>query len=241
MVTGRPAGRFAGRIALVTGASRGIGRAIALGLAKEGATVVAYARSKKGLESLDDEIRAATGQSAVLVAENLADVAKIDATAGAIFERYRRLDILVGNAAVVGQLSPMHQYTPKQWDDVMAVNLTANFRLIRACDPLLRASDAGRAVFVTSGAAHTTRMYWGPYAVSKAGLERMVKIYANEIGHTKVRVNLLDPGVVRTKMRADAFPGEDPMQHPPPESLLPLVLSLVDLTCDKNGEVISNK
>ncbi|MBM3514585.1 MAG: SDR family NAD(P)-dependent oxidoreductase [Alphaproteobacteria bacterium] len=231
-------GQFAGRIALVTGASRGIGRAVALGLAREGATVVAFARSTKDLESLDDEIRAVSGQPAVLVAENIANYPKIDATAAALFQRYKRLDILVGNAAMVGQLSPMHQYTAKQWDDVMAVNLTANWHLIRAFDPLLRASDAGRAIFVTSGAAHTNRMYWGPYAVSKAGLERMVKIYANEVGHTKMRVNILDPGVVRTKMRADAFPGEDPLQHPLPESLLPHVLKLVSPTCDLNGQTI---
>jgi NAD(P)-dependent dehydrogenase (short-subunit alcohol dehydrogenase family) len=228
-------GRFAGRIVLVTGASRGIGRAVALGFARAGATVVAFARSKKDLESLDDEIRLASGQPAVLVAENIADAAKIDATATAIRQRYGRLDVLVGNAATVGALSPMHQYTPQQWDEVMTVNLTANWRLIRAFDPLLRAADAGRAIFVTSGAAHTTRMYWGPYAVSKAGLERMVKIYAAEIAHTTMRVNILDPAVVRTKMRAAAFPGEDPLLHPPPEALVPLFLDLASPECRSNG------
>ena len=209
-------GRLTGRIALVTGASRGIGRAAALRLAREGATVVAYARSKKDLESLDDEIRAVTGANAVLVAESLTDYAKIDQTAAAIFQRYGRLDILIGNAGLLGQLSPMGDYTPKMWDDVMAVNLTANWRLIRAFDKLLRASEAGRAVFVTSGVARADVMYWGPYAVSKAGLERMVKTYALEVKHTKVRANILDPGGVRTKMRAQAKPGEDPMTLPAP-------------------------
>lgn len=230
-------GRLAGRIALVTGASRGIGRAVALAYARAGATVIAFARSKKDLETLDDEIRAATGSPAVLVAETLTDGAKIDATAAAIFHRYKRLDILVGNAAIVGQLSPMGHYTPKMWDDVIALNLTANWRLIRAFDPLLRQSDAGRAIFVTSGVARAAEMYWGPYAVSKAGLEHMVKIYAGEMAHTKVRANILDPGRIRTGMRAQVRPGEDPTTLPPPESLVPAFLKLADPATDLNGQI----
>lgn len=230
--------RLAGRIALVTGASRGLGRAIALSFAAEGATVIAYARTQKDLESLDDEIRKISGSPAVLVAESLTDYAKIDQTAAAIFQRYKKLDILVGNAGVFTQLSPMGHFTPKMWDDVMAVNLTANWRLIRAFDPLLRQSDAGRAIFVTSGVARLDEMYWGPYGVSKAGLERMVKIYAAEIAHTKVRVNLLDPGTVRTAMRARVRPGEDPMTVRPPESIMPYILDLADPACTKNGELI---
>ncbi len=231
-------GKLFGRIALVTGASRGIGRAVALGLAREGATVVAFARTKTDLVSLDDEIRAATGQAAVLVAESLTDYAKIDGTAGALFQRYGRLDILAGNAAVLGQLSPIGHYTPKQWDDIVAVNLTANWRLIRAFDPLLRQSDAGRAIFVTAGVARATEMYWGPYAVSKAALEHMVKIYAAEVGHTAVKANILDPGRVRTRMRAEARPGEDPMTVRTPDTIVPRFIELAEPSCNMNGEVI---
>ncbi|MDX2222669.1 MAG: SDR family NAD(P)-dependent oxidoreductase [Rhodospirillaceae bacterium] len=232
------AGRLAGRIALVTGASRGIGRAVALRYAREGATVVAFARTKKALESLDDEIRAATGANAVLVAESLTDYAKIDATAAAIAQRYGRLDILVGNAGVLGQLSPMGDYTPKQWDDVIAANLTANWRLIRACDRLLRAAPAGRAMFVTSGAARSNAPYWGPYAVSKAALERMVQIYAAEVAFTKVRANIIDPGAVRTEMRAKAKPGENPLTLPTPEAITEVFVELAEPAWDRTGEIV---
>ena len=231
-------GRLTGRIALVTGASRGIGRAVALAYAQAGATVIAYARTKKDLESLDDEIRTKTGSPAVLVAESLTDYAKIDQTAAAIFQRYQKLDILVGNAGTFGQMSPMGHYTPKMWDEVMAVNLTANWRLIRAFDPLLRQSDAGRAIFVTSGVARITGMYWGPYGASKAALEHMVKTYAAEMAHTKVRVNLLDPATVRTNMRAQVRPGEDPMTVRPPEAVAQYFLDLADPACTKNGQLI---
>jgi NAD(P)-dependent dehydrogenase (short-subunit alcohol dehydrogenase family) len=230
--------RLAGRIALVTGASRGIGRAVALRFAQEGATVIALARTTKDLESLDDEIRAATGEPAVLVAESITDYAKIDQTAAAIFQRYKKLDILVGNAAVLGQLSPMGDYTPKQFDDVMAVNCTANFRLIRAFDKLLRASDAGRAIFVTSSVARLNEMYWGPYAVSKAAMERMVQIYANEVAFTNVRVNILDPGRTRTKMRAAARPGEDPNTLLPPEHTTDTFVMMAEPAFTQSGQII---
>jgi NAD(P)-dependent dehydrogenase (short-subunit alcohol dehydrogenase family) len=231
-------GRLQGRVALVTGASRGIGRAVALRFAKEGATVIALARTTKDLESLDDEIRAATGQSAVLVAENITDFTKIDQTAAAIYQRYQRLDILVGNAAVLDQLSPMGDYTPKQWDNIMAVNCTANWRLIRAFDKLLRASDAGRVIFVTSSVARSSEMYWGPYAVSKAALERMAQIYAEEVAFTNVKVNILDPGRVRTQMRAIAKPGEDPDTLPAPDSTTDTFVSLAEPACTQTGQII---
>ena len=231
-------GRLAGRIALVTGASRGIGRAVALRFASEGAHVIAYARTQGGLEELDDAIFKATGAHATLVAEDLTKFEKIDQTGGAIFQRWGKLDILVGAAGALGQLSPMPVYTPKMWDNVMAVNLTANWRLIRSLDPLLRQSDAGRAIFVTSGVAHEARMYWGPYAVSKAGLEQMVRAYAAEVAHTKLKVNLLDPGRVRTKMRAAAFPGEDANALPTPESITGTFVDLAAADCARHGELV---
>ena len=201
----------AGRIALVTGASRGIGRAVALRLAKEGAHVVAMARTQGALEELDDEIRKATGSSATLIAENITDYDKIDKVGAALYQRYGKLDILVGNAGYLGQLSPMGHYAPKMWDNIFAVNVTANWRLIRSLDVLLRASDAGRAMFVTSGVARRAEMYWGPYAASKAALEQMVKIYAAECAHTALKVNLINrraacgqscgPSPIRAKTR----------------------------------------
>jgi NAD(P)-dependent dehydrogenase (short-subunit alcohol dehydrogenase family) len=231
-------GRLAGRIALVTGASRGIGRAVALRFAQEGAHIIAYARTQGGLEELDDEIFKQTGARATLVAEDLTKFEKIDQTGGALFQRWGKLDILVAAAGALGQLSPMPVYTPKMWDNVMAVNLTANWRLIRSLDPLLRQSDAGRAIFVTSSVAHEARMYWGPYAVSKAGLEQMVRAYAAEIAHTKLRVNLLDPGRVRTKMRAAAFPGEDANALPTPESITGTFVDLAAADCARHGELV---
>jgi NAD(P)-dependent dehydrogenase (short-subunit alcohol dehydrogenase family) len=229
-------GRLAGRIALVTGASRGIGRAVAVRFAQEGAHVIAYARTQGALEELDDEIFKLTGAHATLVAENLTNFEKIDQTGGAIFQRWGKLDILVGAAAQLGQLSPMPVYTPKMWEGVFNLNLHANWRLIRSLDPLLRASDAGRAIFVTSGVAGGDRMYWGPYAASKAALEQMVRTYAAEIAHTKLRVNLLDPGRIRTRMRAEAYPGEDPLTLPTPESIAGLFVDLAAAECTRNGD-----
>jgi NAD(P)-dependent dehydrogenase (short-subunit alcohol dehydrogenase family) len=200
---------LANRIALLTGASRGIGYATGIALAKAGAHVVAVARTVGGLEELDDAIKA-QGGSTTLVPLDLTDTDGIARLALVLNERYRRLDVLVGNAGVLGPLSPLGHVEPKAWDEVMAVNVTANFHLIRIMDPLLRASDAGRAVFVTSGAGSNVRAYWGPYAVSKAALNALVCTYAAETVTTHVRVNLINPGPTRTRMRAQAMPGEDP-------------------------------
>jgi len=220
-------GQLNGRIALVTGASRGIGRAIAIAMAREGAHVVAVARTVGALEDLDDDIKAAGG-SASLVPLDLRKPDGIDQLGLVVFERWKRLDILVGNAGVLGKLSPLGHIEPKTWDEVMAVNVTANWRLIRSFDPLLRQSEAGRAVFVTSGAARIIHAYWGPYAVSKAALEALAKTYAAETVTTAIKVSLLNPGPIRTRMRAQAMPGEDPDSLPPAEAVaetcLPLVL-----------------
>ena len=201
---------LASRIALITGASRGIGYATALALAKAGAHVVALARTVGGLEELDDEI-VAQGGTATLVPLDLTDLDGIDRLAPALQERYGKLDIFVGNSALLGPLSPLPHVEPKEWETALAVNVTANFRLIRALDPLLRASDAGRVVFLTAGVASTPRAYWGPYAVTKAALEALARTYAAETATTNVKVNLFSPGPTRTKMRAAAMPGEDPM------------------------------
>jgi NAD(P)-dependent dehydrogenase (short-subunit alcohol dehydrogenase family) len=198
------------RIALLTGASRGIGYATAIALAKAGAHVVAIARTVGGLEELDDAIRA-DGGTATLVPLDLRDTDGIARLALALNERYQRLDVLVANAGVLGPLSPLGHVEPAAWDEVIAVNVTANFHLIRTMDPLLRASEAGRAVFLTSGAATSNRAYWGPYSISKAALNALARTYAAETATTNVRVNLFNPGPTRTRMRAAAMPGEDPM------------------------------
>jgi len=201
------------KVAVVTGASRGIGREIALGLAELGAHVIAVARTQGGLEEIDDEIKKAGG-SATLVPLDLKDFAGIDRLGAAIFERWKKLDILVGNAGILGKLSPLGHIDPKVWDEVMAINVTANWRLIRSLDPLLRQSEAGRAIFVTSGQAQRCWAYWGCYSVSKAALEALVKTYAAELKSTTVTANLFSPGPTATRMRAQAMPGEDPATLP---------------------------
>jgi NAD(P)-dependent dehydrogenase (short-subunit alcohol dehydrogenase family) len=216
---------LANRIAVVTGASRGIGYATAIALAKAGAHVVAIARTTGGLEELDDAIKAAGG-SATLVPLDLKDYDGIDRLGASLNERYGKLDVLVANAGLLGVLSPMSHIEPRVWDDLMAVNVTANYRLIRSLDPLLQKSDAGRAVFLTSGAAWVAIAYWGPYSISKAAVELMARIYAAENATTKLRVNIFNPGPIRTRMRATAVPGEDPMTLDVPENVAEKIVDL---------------
>jgi len=215
-----------GRIALVTGASRGIGRAAALGLAEAGAHVIATARTQGGLEALDDEIFKATGAHATLVPLDIRNGDGIDQLGGQIFERWGKLDILVSAAGDLGQLTPTGHLEPRTFDRAVGVNLTANFRLIRSMEPLLRKSEAGRAIFLTTGLATAPRAFFTAYAASKAGLESLVKCWADEMAHTQVRATLLSPGAMRTRMRAAAFPGEDPMELPPPEAIVPSIIDL---------------
>ncbi len=231
-------GRLEGRIALVTGASRGIGAAVAKAFAAEGARVILTGRTQGGLEEVDDAIRA-MGREAVLFPADLTDSEMIDQMALAIHQRFGRLDILVGNAGILGSLTPMHQIEPSQWDAVMAINLTANWRLVRAFDPLLRLSPAGRALFVTSGAGDGHHPYWGAYAVSKGALEIMARTWAAELENTNVRVNLINPGGTRTTMRAEAFPGEDPETLPSPEEIALAFIPLVEAACTRHGETVN--
>jgi NAD(P)-dependent dehydrogenase (short-subunit alcohol dehydrogenase family) len=230
------AGVLSNRIALVTGASRGIGAATARALAGAGAHVVAVARTVGGLEELDDAIEAAGG-SATLVPLDVTDFAGLGRLAVALGERHRRLDILIGNAALGGPSSPLDHTTLTDWDEVMKVNVTANWQLICAMDALLRRSDAGRAVFLTSGAAHSTPAYRGLYAASKAALEAAVRTYAAETARTSVRVNLFNPGATRTRMRAQVMPGEDPMTLPPPEDVAEKIVELCAPGFSETGRI----
>jgi NAD(P)-dependent dehydrogenase (short-subunit alcohol dehydrogenase family) len=229
---------LADRIALVTGASRGIGAALALQLAEAGCHVVAVARTVGGLEELDDKIKAAGG-SATLVPLDVKDSDGIARLALALNERYGRLDVLVGNAGILGPLSPLGHVEPKDWDNLIAVNVTANWQLIRCMDPLLQRASAGRAVFLTSGVAHYGRAYWGPYAASKAALEALVRSYAAECATTNVRANLFAPGPTRTRMYLSAFPGADPMTLPTPEDVAKAIVPLCLPECTENGKIYS--
>jgi NAD(P)-dependent dehydrogenase (short-subunit alcohol dehydrogenase family) len=214
------------KIAVVTGASRGVGRAVALALAAEGAHVVALARTQGALEELDDEIKA-LGGGATLVPCDLCDFPAIDRLGAALFERWGRLDILVGNAGVLGPITPLAHVDPAQWEQTIGVNVTANWRLIRSLDPLLRASEAGRVVFVSSGAGSSANAYRGPYAVTKAALDALARVYAAETQNTtKMRVMITNPGPLRTRMRASLMPGEDPMTLRTPEDFAPKVVAM---------------
>ena len=229
---------LAGRVALVTGASRGIGRAVALRYAEAGAHVVALARTQGGLEELDDQIKAIGGQC-TLVPLDLRKADDIDRMGLALYQKFGRLDVLAGIAGTLGVLSPVSHLPPKEWDEVMAVNLTANWRLMRSFDALLRQSDAGRAIFVTAGVATNASPYWGAYAASKAGLETLARSWAAEVGRTtNLRVNLVDPGIVRTALRTKAFPGEDPLKHPAPAEVTQPFLDLASPGCELNGEIV---
>ncbi len=228
---------YSGKIALVTGASRGIGRAAAIALGREGAHVICVARTVGGLEETDDAIQKAGG-SATLVPLNLKDFAAIDRLGASIFERWKKLDMFLGNAAILGVLTPLAHLDPKVFQELLDINITANWRLIRSLDPLLQQSDAGRVLFVSSAAARRHTPYWGGYAMSKAALEMLAFTYAAECGGTKVKVNALDPGPVRTMMRMKAMPGEDPATLPRPEELTPMILEALSPSNDKNGELI---
>ena len=231
------------RIAVVTGASRGIGRAVALALAASGAHVVALARTQGALEDLDDAIRAArpgAENSATLVPCDITDYAALDRLGEALYRRWGRLDVFVGNAGVLGPITPLHHADPKAWDDVMSVNVTANWRLIRSLDPLLRRSTAGRVVFLTSAAASRAelRAYWGPYAASKAALDALARTYAAETATTsQIRVMLVNPGPLRTRMRASAMPGEDPLTLKTPEDIAPKILALCSPEWGETGKL----
>ncbi|SDR51635.1 NAD(P)-dependent dehydrogenase, short-chain alcohol dehydrogenase family [Rhizobiales bacterium GAS113] len=224
------------RVALVTGASRGIGRAAALALARAGCHVIALARTVGGLEELDDVIKR-EGGSATLVPADLTDFQALDRLGVAIAKRWGRLDAFIGNAGLLGPITPLGHVEPSAWDRVMAINVTANWRLLRAVDPSLRASPSGRVVFVSSGAATSCRAYWGPYSVSKAALEALARTYAAETVTTSVRVMLLNPGPLRTAMRAEAMPGEDPLTLKTPQDLAPWFVKLTQPDWTETGKV----
>ena len=230
-------GRLEGRIALVTGASRGIGAAVAERFAQEGAQLILVARTVGGLEEADDRVKAAGG-SATLVPMDLTEFDRIDEMGRALFERFGHIDVLVGNHGQLGVLTPLTHLDPEVWQSVIDANLTGHWRLIRSIDPLLRASSSGRAIFVTSGVARSVFPYWGAYAVSKAALEMLVKTYAAEAESTGVKANIVDPGATRTGMRAAAFPGEDPETLPPPEAITDVFVDLAAADCGRTGDVV---
>jgi len=225
-----------GRVALVTGASRGIGRAAALAFAKAGAHVVALARTAGALEELDDEIRA-LGSTSTLVPLDLSDAAGLDKLGPALMERWGRLDILLANAGVLGSLTPLGHVTETDWAKVMDINVTANMRLIKSLDPALRASEAGRVILLSSGAAHRCLAYWGPYSISKAAVEALGRTYAAETATTPMKVMLVNPGPLRTKMRAEAMPGEDPQTLRTPEDLAPHLIEIASAGWAESGKI----
>jgi NAD(P)-dependent dehydrogenase (short-subunit alcohol dehydrogenase family) len=231
-------GRLEGRIALITGASRGIGAAVARRFAREGAHLVLVARTVGGLEEVDDAVRAAGG-TATLVPIDLLDYPAIDRLGGVLAERHGRLDILVGNAAMLGGLRPMGHYPTDDWEKLFALNVTANWRLIRAFDALLRASESGRAIFVTAAAARSHTAYWGAYAASKAALESMARTYAAEMTKTAVRINLIEPVATATRLRAEAMPGENPGSLPHPDDITDAFVELASPECERSGEMVA--
>jgi NAD(P)-dependent dehydrogenase (short-subunit alcohol dehydrogenase family) len=230
-------GRLADRLAVITGASRGIGRSVAKAFAREGAHVILIARTTGALEEVDDEIQS-MGGAATLVPADLKHFDGIDRLGASIHERWGKLDILVGNAGLLGDVTPLPHLVPEVWQDVMDVNVTANYRLIRSLDPLLRQSDAGRVILVSSGVATNFRPFLGPYSISKAALEAMGKTYAAEMEKTNVRCNMINPGPIRTDMRATFMPGEDPMTLPHPDEVAELFVDLAEPSYAGNGEVV---
>lgn len=240
-----PTPDLTGRIALVTGASRGIGYFVARRLAAAGAHVIAVARTVGGLEELDDEIKAEhrkTGKGeATLVPLDITDMAGLDRLGGAINDRWGKLDILVINAAVLGVISPIGHVEAKTFEKVMTVNVTSTWRLIRSVDPLLRLSDAGRAAFVTSSLANAPRAFWAPYAASKAAAEALMRSWAEETVNMPLRVNAFDPGRTRTAMRAQAMPGENPETVPHPSETAAHIMPLVDPKLTETGKIYQAK
>lgn len=230
--------RLKNKIALITGASRGIGAAVAKRFAQEGAQLILVARSSADLEQVDDEIQK-YGPPAVLVPFDLTDLLRIDDLAQSIAERFGHLDILIGNAAILGGLTPMTHIPPTMWHQVMTTNLHANWHLLRACESLLVKAHDPRIVFVTSGITTHPTPYWGAYGVSKSALEMMVRTYAAEVKHTAFKVNLVNPGSTRTAMRAQAMPGEDPMTLPAPENITEVFVRLCEADCPFHGEILS--
>jgi NAD(P)-dependent dehydrogenase (short-subunit alcohol dehydrogenase family) len=214
-----------GPVALVTGASRGIGAAVAIELAKHGVHVVATARTQGGLEDTDDAIRA-LGGSTTLLPLDLKEGEQVDAIGPSIYQRFSRLDMLVHCAGVLGRLTPVPHIMPRDWDDVIGVNMTATWRLIRTCEPLLRNAEAGRAVFLTDARAREPKAYWGPYGATKAGMEHLVLTWADEVRQTRIQVHLFDPGIVATRLRAQAMPGEDPTPLRKPSGVAPEIAAL---------------
>ena len=237
MVDGASTGRLAGRLALITGASRGLGAAVAERFAAEGARLILAARTVGGLEATDDRVRAAGG-TATLIPVDLTESDAAERLAAAIYQRFGGLDILVANAARLGALSPVAHGDPELWQAVLDLNLVSTYRLVRAVHPLLAAAEAGRAVFVTCGAGRTATPFWNAYAVSKAGLEMLARLYAAEVARTAIRVNLVDPGPLRTKLRAAAFPGEQPDAVPAPEDLTEGFVRLAEPACSSHGALI---
>jgi NAD(P)-dependent dehydrogenase (short-subunit alcohol dehydrogenase family) len=230
--------RLKDRLALITGASRGIGAAVARRFAAEGAHVVLVARTQGALEELDDSI-GKIGGAATLVPLDLRDSDGIDRMGAALRERFGYLDVVVGNAGVLPGLSPVGHIDPAIWQEIIAVNLTANFRLIRSLDPLLRRSEAGRVIFTTCAAAREAAPYWAAYAASKAGLEKLARIYAAEVANTNIRVNLVDPGPVHTKLRLNAFPAEDKSRLRKPEDVTEPFVALAEASCERNSETVT--
>ena len=230
--------RLANKIALVTGASRGIGAATAKRLAAEGAHVIITARTIGGLEAVDDAIQSAGGIPATIVPLDLRQMDMIDRLGAQIYERFGKLDILIGNAGMLGSLSPLAHAAPNEVEDIFDINVLANYRLIRSCDPLLRTSAAGRVIMISSGAAVAARAYWGPYAASKAALDHLTLTYAAEVKSTHVRANLLDPGAIATQMRAKAYPGEDASQLPTPDSITEWMVRLCEADAPNGHRVV---
>lgn len=230
--------RLEGRVALITGASHGIGYAVAKRFAAEGAQVIAIGRNVGALEELSDEITDAGGKISLLPLD-LTMFEKVDAIGPTIYERFGKLDIVVGNAGLLGEIAPVGHIDTQVFDNTVATNVTSNFRLIRTVDKLLQLSDGGRAIFVTSNASAKGRAFWGLYAATKAALEALVLSYAQELEESKVRVNLINPGRIRTKMRAEAYPGEDPETLPTPDSITDVFVDLAEASCTKHGEVVN--